>query len=215
MQKQVHLLFFLLIFTFSCQSDAPKQEAKDADTTPEARANPSFTITPGEGIGLLTAELNRTDIEALIGKDNVQATEFQLGEGETAPGLKLYPDQPTEVTVLLDEEGFPILYRIERADSPWITPNGLKIGSTLAEVTAANGGTFQLTGFDWDYGGTVVNWQSGQLDGKDFGVVFGYAPDVTLSSTTDSAIIGDQVINSNHPNLKKYDIRVVTITQTL
>jgi hypothetical protein len=41
--------------------------------------------------------------------------------------------------------------------------NGIHIGSALAEVEKLNGKPFKLSGFDWDYGGHVRDWQGGAL----------------------------------------------------
>ncbi|HEY4143199.1 MAG TPA: hypothetical protein VGM57_17410 [Pseudolabrys sp.] len=45
----------------------------------------------------------------------------------------------------------------------WVA-SGVQIGSTLAEVEALNGKPFTLAGFDWDYAGTVTDWQDGKLE---------------------------------------------------
>jgi hypothetical protein len=47
--------------------------------------------------------------------------------------------------------------------SAWATANGIRIGTALAEIEQMNGKPFKLSGFDWDYGGRVTDWQDGKL----------------------------------------------------
>lgn len=41
-------------------------------------------------------------------------------------------------------------------------------------MEVVNGKFFKFIGFDWDYGGIVINWNGGIFDGKDFLVVLEY-----------------------------------------
>ena len=104
--------------------------------------------------------------------------------------------------------------RQEGKDSKWATTGGVKVGTTIQELQAANGQAFKFTGFDWDYGGTVTNWNGGTFDGKDFLVVLGYNYDGPQMSEEDvSVLVGDQDVMSDHPAAEKYEIAVVEIMQ--
>ena len=47
--------------------------------------------------------------------------------------------------------------------SGWHAVRGLHVGTELAEVEKLNGKAFKMTGFDWELGGRVSNWQGGAL----------------------------------------------------
>jgi hypothetical protein len=47
----------------------------------------------------------------------------------------------------------------------WHLANNISFGSSLRELEALNGKEFQLSGFEWDLSGTVVNWKDGALEG--------------------------------------------------
>ena len=113
--KNITLLLLLVICCWSCGPEAPPADAEATETT-EAVAAPAqqntFLIRPGEGFGDFNDELAKADLMRLLGKNRIAPRAFYLGEGESAPGLVLYPDSPEEVEVLLDEDGYPIMYRI-------------------------------------------------------------------------------------------------------
>jgi hypothetical protein len=214
--KNITLLLLLAIFCWSCGPAAADADAEGKETTENAEETPknTFLIRPGVGFGDFTDELAKADLMRLLGKNRIMPRPFYLGEGESAPGLVLYPDSPEEVEVLLDEEGFPIMYRIQEEGGEWATAEGLKIGSSLVDLEKINGQPFKLTGFDWDYGGTVTNWNGGTFVGKDLLVVLGYDSDAAQFAEEDiQQLMGDQEITSTLPALRRYPFKVISITQ--
>lgn len=215
MRYLLGLVFFHLFF-LACTSDASKDGATEdtGNQTTETAASPDWSIKPGFGFGVLSGEMDREAIEEKIGKDMVVERDFYLGEGESAPGLALYPDTPEEIEVLLDDDGFVILYRQMQEGSKWATDNGIKVGTSIQELQAANGKPFKFTGFDWDYGGTVTNWNGGTFDGTDFLVVLDYNYEGPQMSQEDTAVLlGDQEVVSDQPAAQKYEIKVAKIMQ--
>jgi hypothetical protein len=49
--------------------------------------------------------------------------------------------------------------------SLWRTTYGITQGTTLLELERINRKPFRLAGFDFDYSGTVLSWESGLLEG--------------------------------------------------
>ncbi|MEQ1857047.1 MAG: hypothetical protein ABL963_11270 [Longimicrobiales bacterium] len=49
---------------------------------------------------------------------------------------------------------------IAKVTSPWRTPQGARIGSTLVELEGLAGAPVPFSGFGWDYGGSA-NWDEG------------------------------------------------------
>src|SRR5207302_3737363 len=62
-----------------------------------------------------------------------------------------------------DQPG-PASLRVRGARSQWAIAPGISLGTSLAEIERVNGGPFALTGFAWDYSGTIVGWQGGRLE---------------------------------------------------
>jgi len=213
--KYTFTLLLLSLLFVGCNNDkATEAQNEDTENTTAEATTTDYTIKPGEGIGALLGEMDKNDLIEQLWNDQVKNGDFYIGEGEYAPGLILYPDTPEEVEVLLDEDGFVILYRMAKTGSQWATKEGIKVGSTLQELEAANGKPFKFTGFDWDYGGTVTNWNGGTFDGKDFLVVLEYDYEGQPISQEDSSeLLGDQDVMSNAEAAQRYDIKVVKIMQ--
>ena len=110
-----------------------------------------------------------TDEAALIrafGRGNVVFRTVPAAEGEMVKASVLFPKDPARrVEVIWRDEkkrrrpGDVIV----NEPGPWRTPEGIGIGATLAEVEAANGKPFTLSGFGWDYGGSVLDFDGGRL----------------------------------------------------
>jgi hypothetical protein len=45
----------------------------------------------------------------------------------------------------------------------WHLANSISFGTSLRELERLNGRPFQLAGFEWDYSGTVTDWNDGHL----------------------------------------------------
>jgi hypothetical protein len=127
-----------------------------------------------------------------------------VGEGFSQPGVIIFPDRPErlELIWLADSVQRPELIYIRRPDSPWTSRgNGVHIGTTLEELQALNGRPFTFSGFDWDYGGTVTDWNGGQLTGLNLRLAPTEA-EVVL------AVQGDRPVRSDNPAARKLGIRV-------
>lgn len=88
-----------------------------------------------------------------------------------------------------------------------VGPLGLKVGATVEEVEAINGGPFALTGFDWDYGGAVMDWQGGRLGREACHVTVQFTP----SADTYSSVTGDTQFPSNSSSMRAARPRVARI----
>ena len=209
--KNWSYLILLCLGLLACRNEQPTQA--DKETLPDTKGQTDYTIYPGQGFGKINGDLQQSDLTRLLGDDQVVKSEFYIGEGEFAPGLALYPDSPEEIEVLIDEDGEILAYRIEIPNSKWVTKDGLKIGSSIADLEKANGRPFKLTGFDWDYGGTVISWEDGYFQDKDFSVRLTYNSDLSFDEEDISKIMGDQSIMSSEPALKKYQVHIDRIAQ--
>ena len=124
------------------------------------------TIVPGVRVGPITRTTTLSDLRRIYGAGNVRPEAIEAGEGETAPGATVFPDDSlNQVQVAFrDSSGTAPRFVVIRGDtSVWHTDRGVTLGTTLATLTALNGRPFVLLGFGWDYGGTVASWNGGSL----------------------------------------------------
>jgi len=121
-------------------------------------------------------------------------------------GVRLFPDEGgREIDVTFSDEKMTHVEFVMTVDkSTWSGPSGLRLGSPMADVVAANKGRpLKINGFDWDYGGWVSDANGGPLNGlagKE--CAFGVKLDTTaaLSENDGDKIIGEGVtVTSTDP----------------
>ncbi|MDC7677364.1 hypothetical protein [Asticcacaulis machinosus] len=122
-------------------------------------------------------------------------------EGEVSRTVVLYPKMPqrrievlfwdTAMTQVSDASLTPTA-------TDWVGPGGVRLGTTLKEVEAANGKPFVLMGFGWEAGGTVVDFRGGalaHLDGCALKLRFAVPDKAALPE----ALRGDHPLRSDDP----------------
>lgn len=168
MKYVLNLLIITLLFT-ACQS---KKEETKAEL-PVASATEDFVCVPGERVGsLITATTSLEELKAKLGDAVIAKDSIYIGEGYYEVGTTIYKGTPNELQVLWkDTLNFknPSSVLIGGSSTAnatatqWHTDSGIKIGTSLKELEKINGKAFLFSGFGWDYGGQVVDWQAGKL----------------------------------------------------
>ncbi|MEN8374582.1 MAG: hypothetical protein ABFS34_03970 [Gemmatimonadota bacterium] len=193
---------------------SPPAEAGAAPTPAEAevastaaRADPDIVV-PGGAFGPVSPHASEADILAAVGTGQYEPRLAELGEGMCAPGGVLFPDSPDEISVaFVDSTRALVAEAVARREGRWRTAEGVRVGTTLAELRALNGAPLTLTGFNWDRGGVVLDYHGGALahyrDGTGFFVVLHARPHVQ-----ERELVGDRDVSSDEPALGRYDVRV-------
>jgi hypothetical protein len=182
---------------------------------------PSVAAQPGARVvkcdGPFRHDASHNDLVKAFGGDNVVEEEIPGAEGEPLKASVIFPKDPKgRLEVIWSDENArrgPIL-RI-RDQSTWAAPNGIRLKQSLAEIEKLNGKPFKISGFGWDYGGQVVNWQKGALDkpqpgGCSIGVSFSHpdnAPERNLSK-----VQGEGEFLSSNPNVRAVKPFVAELT---
>jgi len=137
------------------------------------------TATPPPPAPVVAKSADTLDCATPIAPDATLATlkakygaDLKLGdipgaEGQTTKGAILFSGAPLRtLQVTFWDKAMAHLSSVGPADgaTAWKAPGGIHLGSTLAEVEAANGRSFGIGGFGWDYGGYVLDFKGGALD---------------------------------------------------
>lgn len=202
----------------STQSPEPADEV----VPPPPQPVMDWLIVPGERVGPLTALASAADLVAAYGAENVKDAPYPLGEGETEKGTALFPDDPTKRVLILwndlEKKALPLAARIDGAGSQWKTAEGIAVGTSLKRVEELNGKPFLLYGFDWDYGGQLVDSNGGALKDlphEDPEVGFrGGALLLTFQpgeGATYAEVTGDGTFSSDNPVMQSVDPKVSVI----
>ncbi len=129
--------------------------------------------------------------------------DIHIGEGFFIPGVVLWGDDPARriEVVFAEEDGSGTATYLEFADGAKWTVGGIAIGDSAARVQQLNGAAFGFYGFEWDYGGSLIDMGAGSL--RDLG---GCAPRLSLAYdyeevTLADDFIGDQAVSSDAEGL--------------
>ena len=114
--------------------------------------------------GPLRPDASAATLAEYFGYKNLADADIYVGEGYTEEATVVFGDSPSDrlevfwkdkaarsgplrVVVRQTATGFPM--------SRWHTPAGLTLGMRLRDIERRNGRPFRLSGFGWDYDGTV------------------------------------------------------------
>jgi len=169
--------------------------------------------------------VHRTDSEASLrarfGAQQVRRARIEVGEGETVPGVILFPDDSTRRLAVEWRDSLarrtPARVTVKGAGSRWMVFPGVHIGTSMRELERLNGGPFALTGFGWDYGGMVTSWRKGRLERvwqaargpSATRIRFDAQPTKGVSL---DAVSGEDERRSDHPVMRRLDPRIVEIS---
>lgn len=218
-----------LLLTGACSRSAAEDPAKGAQTQ-QLQAEPATTAgqqpaaTPQRSSGNPAADLlacggpfgpgtTLASLKAAFGDDAVKEEELYGPEAIAYPGIVIHGADPARriEVALPDPQGEGPRFgwvTVRGTGSRWALPSGITVGSSIADVAAANGGPFKFSGLGWDYGGAVTDWQGGAL-GQDQAcqvqIVFGLPEN---AGELDNSILGDTIVSSTDPALANAGIVV-------
>lgn len=166
-------------------------------------------------LGHTTSEKN---LIGYFGAKNVKRQKVSLGEGETADGTVIYPnDAKRRVSFVwknTKKRDAPQIIFVCDTPSLWGLPNDITTGTRLIELEKLNGKPFKLSGFDWDNGGNVLSWNGGKLESalkSKSGKVSATLQLVPTASNYPDELIGDREILSSNKNMRKLNPAVGTV----
>lgn len=203
----------------ACQRETPTPEQAAAPPPAAETAAAAPAAAPAEPTIETLARPDDTlaSLQERLGTANAVAQTLPGAEGEEISGWVLYPDDPTrKIEVYLDESGeHPDTLMVQGTATHWALPNGLRVGLDTKALQELNGKPFKFYGFEWDYGGTIVNWNGGKLDpGK---APHGGATLCMPENAPNDYPIGDAEYSSDDPRLAnapavlcEFGVRVAT-----
>jgi hypothetical protein len=169
---------------------------------------------------VLDGNTNYQTLVKRFGAANVKKADIDVGEGETAPGALVFPDDPERRLEVIWGGPKEVSFTI-RDKSLWQSTAAIALGTTLKQLERINGKAFTLAGFEWDYSGTVTSWNGGQLQPKNQACRFlvRLGPDENSSSSPEqqklmAQVSGDRNYSSAHPAMQQLNPRAYEIIVT-
>ena len=180
-------------------------------------ASPSpWRLDPSGRSGPITRQTSEAELTAAHGAAAVRAIDVQIGEGDTAPGTVLFPDDSARRIEIIwgdvGERRHPARIILRGDRSEWTLARGVTLGMTLRDVERLNAGPFQLAGFSGDYGGVVIDWGTGALKSALAGATLYFTPERSQEEMAAYAeVIGDREFSSSHAAMQALNPRISQI----
>ena len=151
--------------------DAATPSASLAGVEHEADPDPALPRDPFVLPGPLSAATEPDGLRRIYGAQNVEEGQVPGAEGEMFHGVILFPKDPARTAYVYFQDEKTLtglsLVRVFGPISQWKLDNGIGIGTPLSEVLRRNGKPIRFYGLDWDYGGTITEWNGGKLAPRD------------------------------------------------
>jgi hypothetical protein len=165
--------------------------------------------------GPFAKDTDHKRLVAAFGRANVIRETVYKPEGLEVRASIVFPKDPVRRLEVLwsDEEALKHPVRIDLVGSGWSGPEGLRIGSPIADVEKVNGKPFVLYGFQWDYGGRIESWNGGRLDKLAGGCRFYpvFDSNANVSEATQMQVANDQQYASNSPQMKAATPKIISL----
>lgn len=178
-----------------------------------AAQNDDFLIVLGERVGAITRDASEDSLRAIYGDDRVESVLVARGEGFVCEGSRVLFDNGEFLEITwLDAEAKAMTDVVYAKDPRWRTGDGVGLGISLRELEAINGKPFVLMGFEWDYGGTVISWAGGRLEGQPHEMWLALMPDAEayrqVTPGEAEQVAGEREFSSGHPVMQRLNPRL-------
>jgi hypothetical protein len=197
--QSIALVFCIAVLACSCNNSS--KEKNDNGTVNNPVKVIDSTLVTDSAWGAITSRTDFAGLQYIFGAANVK--DERICGPECIDSLNvtfIYPETAKEITVYWADSAYhkTIAYmECYSEESPYRTPTGLKIGSTLSQLLALNGQKITFSGFDWDYGGSIYSYNNGSLEKSGVGFRLG------LGTYPDNSLGGDIELNTDMPAVKK------------
>lgn len=165
------------------------------------------TFQPGRVGAIVAGKTKPADLARLYGAGNVRKEMMdEPGGGEMHPGAFVFKETPDALQVHFSDDGKSIAY-VTVLGKNWASKDGLRVGTSAAELERLNGGPFDFYGFGFDYGGQVF---AGGAALKDY--------DIFIHPTREDDAAMEQLtkpeakVSSSHPAVKTAGLAVSFIS---
>ena len=175
-------------------------------TMPAVAQDTTFRVVPGKRLGPVTDTSTLVSLRTALGARNVVIRRLDIGEGMTEPGVVLFPDDSSRRAYLYwrDTVTFtqPATVLIRDRGTLWQLPAPITVGTTLEALERINQRPFSFSGFGWDYGGGVGDWDGGAITGLlgsgfDFRLVLFPTCRPTLTESEQGMVFGEVTVRSS------------------
>jgi hypothetical protein len=141
-------------------------------------------------------------------RNELREGDVEVGEGETRHGIMVFPNDPRRRLRIAWGKlpGVqPATWLMVDGESRWRGHQDIGLATDLRTLERLNGRPFILAGFDWDYGGTVLDWRGGHLaptHTERCRLIVRLEPSPGSPRSLVDQVVGDRDFPSDHPAMR-------------
>jgi hypothetical protein len=155
--------------------------------------------------GGLARDANHDAVVRAFGSGNVTYRALQVpGDDDNTKGTVIFAGRPArQIEIIWKDQKSRNRPSLVTFGPAWRTAEGITVGADLAAVEKLNGGPFTLSGFEWDFGGTVTDWKGGTLAKQNGGcrLVVRFGISYENPGKAHDAVAGDKDFSSRDPKM--------------
>lgn len=201
-----------MLVVAGCGRSADGDPSADRSPSTQGRGTPAeWRIAVAGGAGTVGPTTTRAELEGAFSGVLVD-TMIHLGEGQFAPGTVVHPSDSLRALEIVWQDTArtrPWRVQVSGDSTRWVIGPGITLGTRLTELQRLNERPFSLTGFGWDYSGTIMGWGEGALEqallGGNGRVILRLHPDSSAAEADVAEVSGDAVFESTHPAMQRLD----------
>ena len=193
--------------------DTPQKNSQPLTSAAGVDSTQSTWQIESGRVGPVARSSSESDLRRHYGPEAVDTARIQLGEGETTPGIILYPRDSLRRAEIIWRDTVnrrePARVVLRGSRSQWQVNGRISLGTSLKDLERLNGKPFTLAGFGWDYAGVITDWQGGALDSALAGIKLYLDPGPAQQhSAAYSQVLGDRDYSSTLPAMQQLNPRV-------
>ena len=141
-------------------------------------------------------------------RNELRAGEVEVGESETRQGMLIFPSDPRRRLRIAwgNQPGVqPTTWLMVDGESRWRGYQDIGLATDLRTLERLNGRPFVLAGFDWNYGGTALDWRGGLLAPtrtERCRLIVRLEPSPGAPRNLVDQVVGDRDFPSDHPAMR-------------
>ena len=150
-------------------------------------------------------------------RNELREGDVEVGEGETRHGMLVFPDDARRRLRIAwgNQPGVqPVTWLMVDGESRWRGYQDIGLATDLRTLERLNGRPFVLAGFDWDYGGTVLDWRGSHLaptHTERCRLIVRLEPSPGAPRNLVDQVVGDRDFPSDHPAMRALNALVYQI----
>jgi hypothetical protein len=232
--KLSSLLAFAFVGLLACsrkdsnEAEADSASQASAHRTPVSTENavdPTLWLTNAPGhVASVDSATSRLKLVERFGAANVVDDSIQYADAPPVFGTVLFPKDSTRRLEIIwtdpKTQSHPERVFLRGESGRWAADPGIRLGMRLTELERVNGKPFTLTGFDWDYGGTVSDWKGGTLARRSSELPHLFvqlSPAEADTGAVRDSVAGDREFSSHDPRMQQLNphVQVISVAYAL